>query len=821
MGKRRSKNKRAWLAVGTITAYAAAGGGAKSALVLASQRVDPHQTSGERLTVRRFDLAAGPLDSALAQYAKECGIAIDFTIPKDALPGFRTRGVRGLYSERQALTQLLTGTGLDFRFRGHDAVTIGVKSAEVVQVTASATDSVALSRIPVPLVDAPQSITAIPKQVVADQGVATLRDTLRNAPGISLAAGEGGAQGDNLTIRGFSAQDDIFLDGMRDLGSYYRDPFDYEQVDVLEGPAGVEFGRGSTGGVINQETKAPELRHLFNVELQGGTDETRRFAADLGEPLPNFGGGTAMRLNVMGHDANVAQRDVVSTRRYGIAPAISFGLNTPTRETTSYFHFTEDDIPDYGLPWYFGSPAPVPRHNYYGFAEDNFFRADVDMGAVKLEHDLGSHGLLRDQVRYANYERKWQITEPQVNNKNAGTITPETPLAQVMVNRNQLTGQSVETSFWDQGDLTATGKLVGLRHTAVIGAEGGKETSDPTRYMYTNAAGVNTVPLAPLLDPDAYDPFTGVRSLKSQTRTTAHSFGTYAMDTVELAHKWELSGGARWDRFDARYNGVTYAFQPSGELVGTPASFIQPLDKPTWRAAVVYKPRQNGSVYFDYGTSFDPSAEALSLTAATAATPPEENETFELGSKWDLKGGHLTARGAIFRTDKENAREPDPTDSSIDVLSGNQRVDGAEGELQGRLTDRWEILSSYTFLHSETVSSRYYPAAVGEPLNNVPENLFNLWSEYQVSHRVEVGAGGNFVGARAANTATIAPTTVVESAPGYAVVNAMAKYEISEHITLRANVNNLLDRFYIDELHPGHAIPGPGTSALFGLNFKF
>jgi catecholate siderophore receptor len=815
-----SSSRRVWLAMGTLAAYAAAGSGNKATLAFArsSRAQDNNQV---QLTVRRFDIAAGPLDIVLEQYARESNLTLSFTVPRDTLPGFKSRGVSGLYSEREALKQILDGTGLDFMFNGQNTVSIGIKNSQSVQVNATIADSVALAKIPTPLVDTPQSVNAIPKGILEDQGVSTLRDTLRNSPGISLAAGEGALQGDNLTIRGFTAQGDIFLDGMRDFGSYYRDPFNYEQVDVLEGPAGVEFGRGSTGGVINQESKAPQSHPFIVVDGEGGTDLTRRFTADINEPLPQLADGMAFRLNVMAHDSNVAQRDVTANRRYGIAPELVFGLNTPTRLTFGYFHFTEDDIPDYGLPWYFGSDAPVARHNYYGFSDGSFFRTSVDMGTIKVEHDLGGHGIIRNAVRYGNYQRKWQITEPQVNNASAGIITPQTPLDQVMVNRNQLAGQSVETSFWDQADLTLTGKILGIRQTGVIGIEGGKETSDPHRYMYTNAAGINTVPLTSLLDPTPYQAYSGTRSPKSTAHTTAHSFGAYVMDTFELAPKWELSGGARWDRFDAFYNSLTYAFNSSGVLTPTYASYIQPLDKPTWRGALVYKPTANGSIYFDYGTSFNPSAETLSLSAATEATPPEENNTYEFGSKWDLNNGRLSARTALFRTNKLNAREPDPTDSSQDVLSGNQRVDGAELAVQGHINDRWELLSSYTFMHSEVVSSKYYPAAVGQPLNNVPQNLFNLWSEYRLPHGFEVGGGGNFVDSRTANTATQTPTTIVESAPGYWVFNAMAKYEITERMSLQVNVNNLFDRFYLDELHPGHVIPGAGTSALFGLKYRF
>jgi catecholate siderophore receptor len=126
---------------------------------------------------------------------------------------------------------------------------------------------------------------------VKDEGVTTLRDTLRNVPGISLAAGEAGAQGDNLTIRGFTARNDIFLDGIRDFGSYYRDTFNYEQVEALEGPAGIQFGRGSTGGVVNQESKVPTVQQFAQVQAQFGTDATRRITADVNQPVLGVLGG--------------------------------------------------------------------------------------------------------------------------------------------------------------------------------------------------------------------------------------------------------------------------------------------------------------------------------------------------------------------------------------------------------------------------------------------------------------------------------------------------------------------------------------------------
>jgi catecholate siderophore receptor len=829
--QRKRAGHRAWLALGTVTAYAAVSATGKAQIGNLPAGVPANRANTTtQLPVQRFDIPAGPLDQALARFATVTGMSVEYTIPKDTIPGFHSGGVSGLYSIPQALKLLLSNTGLTYSLQGQNMVSVGLQNAESVDVSASIADSVALTKIPTPLLDTAQSITAIPQDVLSQQGTTTLRDALRNAPGISLAAGEGGSQGDNLTIRGFTARNDIFLDGMRDFGSYYRDPFNYEQIDVLEGPAGVEFGRGSTGGVVNQESKAPQLRPFIRMEGDFGTDLTRRFTADINEPLPDLAHGSALRLNIMAHESNVAERDVTENRRFGFAPTISFGLQTPTRLTLGYFHFSENDIPDYGIPWYFNTVSPVARQNYYGFRDTNYLKTDVDIAMLKAEHDLAEGSLVRNQLRYANYVRKAQITEPQVNTATSGAITPATPLNQVQVNRNQIAVDSTESFLWDQVDVTANKNILGMKHLAVIGVEGGRETSDPARPTFYapqivngKVVSINTVPTTSMLDPNENQTFSGSSLPSSNVHTTSTSVGVYALDTIELGKRWIVSGGGRWDRFNTDYNAVNWAYPAPGQSTVTASQFNRVDEKPTWRAALIFKPAANGSVYFDYGTSFNPSAETLSLSQGTANLPPEENQTYEFGSKWDLNAGRLSLRTSLFRTDKENAREVSPTNSLLYVLAGNQRVDGAEAEVQGHITSRWELLSSYTYMHSEVVKSQFYPASVGFPLANVPENLFNLWTEYRLPRGFEVGAGGNFVDSRtASSTVPLDPTTgLIKQVPSYVVFNAMAKYEISERIQLQANVYNVGNRNYIDEVHPAHIVPGAGTSALFGMKFNF
>jgi len=604
-----------------------------------------------------------------------------------------------------------------------------------------------------------------------------------------------------LTLRGFTARNDIFLDGMRDFGSYYRDPFNYEAVDVLSGPESVMFGRGSTGGIINQETKTPGLSPFVDGTLSLGTDLTRRGTIDINEPLPELGTNTAFRLNLMGNDSQVAGRDVGENRRFGIAPSIAFGIGTQTTLTLSYLHQSEDDIPDYGLPWlkFNGQPAPVDRSNFYGFKSD-YLRTDVDMVTAKLEHQVNENISLRDQFRYANYNRDFRITEPIISTTSAA------PLDTLMVNRNELAGRSTETFLWDQIDGTVNFDTGPVGHTLVGGFEGGRETSDPTRFLYSG------VPQTTLLSPDENQSFSGTSSVRSKVDTTAYSFGLYALDTMKFGEHWELSGGVRWDYFNADYK----------DLLNATNHFSQTVTKPSWRGALVYKPVEKGSIYFAYGTSWNPSAESLSLSSANANTPPEENETFELGAKWDLLHNRLSVRGSIFRTEKTNAREPDPNDPTQNVLGGDQRVDGIELAASGHLTQEWQVFATYDYLDSEVVSSKAYPYAVGQPLNNVPKNTFSLWTTYELPHNFEVGGGLNVVSSRTANSATRGSSTaVIERADGYWTLNAMVKYKVSHRITVQANLYNLTDNYYLDQLHPNHVIPGPGISALFSTSFTF
>jgi catecholate siderophore receptor len=426
------------------------------------------------------------------------------------------------------------------------------------------------------------------------------------------------------------------------------------------------------------------------------------------------------------------------------------------------------------------------------------------------------------------------------------------PLASVPLNRNQIKINSVEGDLWDQTELTARFKVAHLRNEFAGGVEGGREVSNPVKYSYTENK-INSVTPTSLLAPTPQDAFSGTGYIASITHVKSESVGLYFVDTVHLGRLFELSGGVRWDYFDTLFN----LYAPPTSVVGAaPTAAVTPISQtvhqPTYRAALVYKPTQRGSVYFDYGTSFNPSAESLSLSAASSLLPPEENETYEVGAKYSLLHERLQMEGAWFRTTKDNARETDPTNSNNIVLAGNQLVKGVQASAVGRLGGGTDFVLGYAYLDSAVVYSKLFPTSIGYPLANVPRQTFNAFGTHNLPLRLSAGFGGNYVASRTASSTTpyvgtgysgaiaFAPGTApcnsaatvtvncyqvtsvaAKQVPGYWVFNAMLKRPISDSIELQANVYNLLNRFYIDQPHPSHLIPGAGLSALIGAQFRF
>ena len=806
--KRRRKTRRHgpkyWVitvsAMGMLVAYSA--GSSRAVTLRYVQGVDPGIGSaflqGQAHQTQRFDIPPGTLGEVMTAFEKVTGIRVD--IPNEKMRDLASPGVSGIYNDEQALKQLLAGTGVSYKFADSRLVKLEIQAqSETVEVKGGGATQLSSPKYTEPLRDTPQTITIIPKALIEEQGATSLRDVLRNVPGLTMTAGEGGTPaGDNLTIRGFSARNDVFVDGVRDLGPQSRDPFNLEQVEVVKGPDSAYTGRGSTGGSVNLVSKVATLRPAHGFTLDLGTDRTKRATADLNFPLARLGLGdhSAFRLNLLAHDAGVAGRNVVDNERWGVAPSVAFGLGRPTRLTLSYFHLQQNNISDYGIPWvpvtnnvlveFRDRPAPVPRETFYGFRNRDAEKMRSDLATVRFEHDFDDNLSLRNQFRYGRSTRDSFASPPRFASNDSTVINREL--------RSWLT----EDTVWDnQSDVQAGFSTGVVQHDVVMGVALTREG---------NIRRTRTAPNSPttLLNPNPDDVYTGVITTSPIVGDiTANSQGIYVFDTAKLGQMWELNGGLRWDRFDAA--GITTAAVP-----------IARVDKMlSFRGGVVFKPKPQGSVYASYGTALNPSLEGLSYGTANTAIDPEKTYTFEAGSKWDFLGGRLLLTGAGFRVEKTNARTPGllPGDP-VQVLQGRQRVSGVELSATGSFTRAWQIFSAYTFLDSETIESNT-PAEIGKQLVNTPRNSFNLWTTYELPRRLNLGGGLRFIGQRFGNTIN---TRFVE---GYWSADLMASYPLTNHVDLRLNIYNLTDKYYFDRLAGGHLIPGAGRSASLSLGFKF
>jgi len=782
-----------WLAVGTMAAISAAGGG--GALLTAQSAPECGDQAALSQTVLRYSIAAGALGDTIAEFQRVSGWKIQ--LPDARMNTLPSRGVSGALTQTEALRQLLLGTGLTFTVTGASSARLEVQSVhgsvDVIDLA-----PVSSPRYTEPLRNIPQTISIIPKEIMQQQGATSLAEVLRNVPGMTMTAGEGGvAAGDNLTLRGNSARNDIFVDGVRDLSPQSRDPFNLESVEITKGPTSAVTGRGSAGGAINLVSKSPNVNRYISGSVALGNADMRRASFDINTPLKKIGLGerAAFRMNGLMHSSDVAGRNAVENERWGIAPTLAFGLGTPTRVTLGYYKLKQDNLSDYGIPWvtathnvlaaYRDKPAPVPRETFYGYSHRDSERLNQDTATVKFEHDFSDNYNLRSQFRYGLAKRNSMATPPRFAS-NDNTV----------INREMRSWIADDKIIDSQTDMRLSFDTLGIKHNMVTGVA---FTNENNKRINRTALNSPTT----LLDPNPNDIYTGVITTSPYVGDiTGNTQSLWVFDTAKFGQKWEGTGGVRWEHFDV--NGVNT----------TPAPVVQDVKYASVRGGLIFKPTQSGSVYGSYGTSISPSLEGLSYSTSNTAIPPEKTYTAEVGSKWEVSGGRLLVTGALFRVAKDNARTPGllPTDPP-QVLSGRQVSRGIEFSATGAITRSIRLLAAYTLIDAKIQSSNT-PAEVGKTFQNTPRNSGNVWLTY-TAKRYMLGVGPRFVGRRFGNNTN---TRQVDS---YATVDAMGSFTVNRYLDLRANLTNLNNSYYFERLGGGHLIPGASRVFMITTNFKF
>lgn len=751
-----------------------------------------------------------------------------------ARPPVRT-APQGFISSRKASRSLLAGAAVGIAYAacpdGAQAQTTAPTQVPAISVEGQAGGAAAspdntqkrdlsVNRLPGTIQDTPQAITVVTPEMMREQGTTTLEEALRNVPGITSQIGEGGGgpNGDQFRIRGIEAMGDVYNDGLREFGTYVRDSFNYESVEVLKGPSSLAFGRGTSGGAINTNSKVPRLEDFTNVTLSAGMGPLGRATADTNYKVTDT---IAVRLNAMLYDQNVVDRDAVDTRRWGIAPSVGFGLGTDMTFTLGYVHMDWERTPDYGVPLIGSNRRQRPvtefgvnRNNFYGL-DDDADNGNIDQLTGRFSYTGFSGVKIYNDTRVGFYERYFTPQPPSCPIATCSALFFDNDPATVpIVTRGgpapyQQHGYGVENVTTAVFDFR-TGSF---RHQFMAGIDIVYESN-------TNQAGTVLVgkPTTPLLDPSGANTngYSYIPSLGASSRREAEATqkSIFASERFWIIDEVSVIGGLRIDDYQARARGTNGTTGATDSDVAAKATMYNP------KASLVYEPTENQTYYASWAVSHRPPGTLISSaaignpfggTANNAALEPERHEIFEIGAKIGFFDGRLGTSASIFRIDTDNSTTIDPTTNLVVSSGDSERTQGFELGLTGRITRAWQITAGYTFLDA------YYTGGTnpGNRVQYTARHAATLWTTYQVTRELLIGGGFQYQSSRVTNVANTGEV------PYDLSIDALISYQINDNLRVNLNGYNLLNRDNYTQIWSNRAVLSQGRTVVASTSIDF
>ena len=638
-----------------------------------------------------------------------------------------------------------------------------------------------------PLRDVPQSVTVITRQLIADQLMQSVGDTIRYVPGISVHQGENNR--DQVIIRGNNSSADFFVNGVRDDVQYYRDLYNLERIEAIKGPNATMFGRGGGGGVVNRVTKEAGFMPLQEFSLQGGTFSDRRVSGDVNQPISDR---VAFRLNGM-YENDGSFRNAVNLERYGLNPTVTIAPTGKTKLTLGYENLYDHRVSDRGIPSYQGHPVDVDPSTVYGNPALGWVNARVNLFSATIDHEEGRLRI-HNRTLVGNYDRGYQNYVPGAVSADASQLT--------MTAYNNAT---TRTNVFNQTDATYPVMTGRITHTLLAGVELGSQLTDNVRNsgFFNNTSTSITVPLANALitTPVTFRP--NATDADNHLRTNVAA--AYTQDQADVWKNVKVVAGVRYDYFNLNYHD-----NRSGLDLARPDNLVSP------RAAVIFKPVEPVSVYGSYTMSYLPSSgdQFSSLTVITQQVKPEQFNNYEVGAKWDATAS-LSVNTAAYRLDRTNTRSTDPNDPTRIVQTGSQQTNGVELGVAGDATNAWQIAGGYAYQRA-SVTSATASAVLGAIVAQVPRHTLSLWNRYQFAPRLGAGVGLLY---RSDMFAAIDDTVTL---PGYIRADAALFVSLTPKLRLQANVENIFDkRYFINADSNTNISPGSPRALRIALFTRF
>jgi catecholate siderophore receptor len=679
--------------------------------------------------------------------------------------------------------------------------------------------------------DVPQSITVVTEKLIEDRRLDTLKETLKNTSGVAFQAAEGGEE--DIRLRGFSLQSsgDIFIDGMRDPAFYERDSFNWDRLEVLRGSASMLFGRGSTGGAVNQVSKQPLSITRHEVSATVGSGDYLRLTGDFNLKT---GADSALRINAMHTKADNWGAGI---EKQGIAPTFHWGIGTKDEFQVGLYALRNDNGIHYGLPWLALGDGngdwlwPTDPKNYYGMASDSNESGTTQQSFSHI-HRFTATNELKTTVRLARYTRDQRASairfaaaalQPDGLPVTADTFSDATVLQRSGGTGVQLKTMNLKTRVL-QSDYSGRHQAFGVAHSVQAGVDAAHEKFE--NFGVAPDSPVLAKPRTTVGTPsDGAAVDESARLLMRNRTFDAKALGAYAQDLIEVAPMWKVLGGMRWDRFEGTYRNLSIPAPSTNPCAVQPATELTRTDS-VWskRFGVLFQPTPLQSYHLSYGTSFNTSGDTYQFDAGNVKVDPESSRNIELGAKLDSSDGHFTTRVALFHSTKYNERnrDTDSVNACNYVLSGERHAAGIEVDFAGRLTTQWEVFASYSFIPDAEVDAARAGTAgtagtevVGSRPGLTPRHSGTFWTTYQVTPAWRIGGGLN---ARSGDRPVGANPAIW--AQKFITGDLMAEYTRGD-FTLKANLTNVTNEHYADSLYRGHYIPGKPRTFQLTAAYRF
>lgn len=736
-----------------------------------------------------FNIAPQPLASALNRLAAQSGLQVIFD--GTLVVGKNSLGVVGPKEPEAALADVLKGSGLTWRATGANSVMlekapessstlqlgetaiVGQQMGETTENTGSYTTGAmqTATKLPLTLRETPQSVSVVTRKRMDDKAMTTISDVAQSAPGFFLN-NSGGVGRPTFSARGFDV-DTIMYDGfptsfLTYLPSSEANLAMYDRVEIVRGATGLAQGAGSPAGAINLVRKRPT--HKFQAVLTGSAGSWDDYSStlDIGGPLNES--GTLRARTVLSRQDSKSFRESVESDAdlyYGVVDA---DLTDTTTLTLGAYR--QKDYTNYvwgGLPMARGG-------GHLGLPRDTFLGHDYEYMDNRTTGYFATleHGFAND----------WKLRMAAMQ-----SMTNTDVLASSIwgYNRHYLWTQAMEQK--EKGyDLALSGpfQLLGQEHDFTVGVSK-RQLDYRTGKIWERFIDSNVDLFA--WDPRGHTKPAIVKGPDGRLETTTQD-SLYTSTRLRLTDPLSLILGGRldWYEFQSRAN---------------PASSYKVTRNLTRYAGLVYDLDTNHSVYVSYTDIFKPQTEK---GLGGQVVVPIVGENYEVGIKGEYFDGALNASLAVFQIDQKNRAQQLPdvkgcgatANSECYESSGLVRSRGVDLEIQGALSENWQLAGGYTYTQTKYVNDAT-ATLEGQDFNRrLPRQLFKLSTLYTLPGDLQRWRiGGDVYQQSQIRTAGGSGTSAWQNRQGsYTVAGLVAGYKASEQLDLQVNVNNLFDRTY-------------------------